>query len=85
MEETSGTEPVIQGVAAPMVAVPAPAQALLARSAGFGGTMPGIIGSSGKRTSFIDFPPYLGFRDRYMRLWGKQGKRHATIKHQQKH
>ena len=42
MAEPAGTEPVIQGVTAPMVAVPAPAQALLARSAGFGGTMPGM-------------------------------------------
>ena len=42
MAEAIGTEPVIQGVTAPMVAVPAPAQALLARSAGFGGTMPGM-------------------------------------------
>ena len=42
MAGTTGTEAVIQGVTAPMVAVPATAQALLARSAGFGGTMPGM-------------------------------------------
>ena len=42
MAGTTGTEAVIQGVTAPMVAVPSTAQALLARSAGFGGTMPGM-------------------------------------------
>ena len=45
MADASGgpsTEAVIQGVTAPMVAVPGPGQALLARSAGFGGTMPGM-------------------------------------------
>ena len=42
MADVTGTEAVIQGVTAPMVAVPGPGQALLARSAGFGGTMPGM-------------------------------------------
>ena len=42
MADVTGTEAVIQGVTAPMVAVPGPAQALMARSAGFGGTMPGM-------------------------------------------
>ena len=42
MVDASGTEAVIQGVTAPMVAVPGPGQALMARSAGFGGTMPGM-------------------------------------------
>ena len=42
MVDAAGTEAVIQGVTAPMVAVPGPAQALMARSAGFGGTMPGM-------------------------------------------
>ena len=42
MVDATGTEAVIQGVTAPMVAVPGPGQALMARSAGFGGTMPGM-------------------------------------------
>ena len=42
MVDVTGTEAVIQGVTAPMVAVPGPGQALMARSAGFGGTMPGM-------------------------------------------
>ena len=42
MADAARTEAVIQGVTAPMVAVPGPAQALMARSAGFGGTMPGM-------------------------------------------
>ena len=42
MVDAAGTEAVIQGVTAPMVAVPGPGQALMARSAGFGGTMPGM-------------------------------------------
>ena len=42
MADAARTEAVIQGVTAPMVAVPGPGQALMARSAGFGGTMPGM-------------------------------------------
>ena len=42
MVDAAGTEAVIQGVTAPMVAVPGPAQALMARSAGFGGPLPGM-------------------------------------------
>ena len=42
MPDAARTEAVIQGVTAPMVAVPGPGQALMARSAGFGGTMPGM-------------------------------------------
>ena len=42
MSDAGRTEAVIQGVTAPMVAVPGPGQALMARSAGFGGTMPGM-------------------------------------------
>ena len=42
MEDASGTDAVATRAAAPMVAVPLAGQALLARSAGFGGTMPGM-------------------------------------------
>ena len=42
MAETAGTDTVIQGMTAPMVAVPGPGQALLARSAGYGGTLPAL-------------------------------------------
>ena len=42
MEIAPGTDAVTPRAAAPMVAVPLAGQALLARSPGFGGTMPGM-------------------------------------------
>ena len=42
MLDASGTDAVTPRTAAPMVAVPLAGQALLARSPGFGGTMPGM-------------------------------------------
>ena len=42
MEEAPGTDAVTPRAAAPMVAVPLAGQALLARSSGLGGTMPGM-------------------------------------------
>ena len=42
MEDASGTDAVTPRAAAPMVAVPLAGHALLARSSGFGGTMPGM-------------------------------------------
>ena len=42
MEGASGTDAVTPRAAAPMVAVPLAGQALLARSPGYGGTMPGM-------------------------------------------
>ena len=51
MADVTGTEAVIQGVTAPMVAVPGPGQALMARSSGFGGTMPGMTAKIALRDS----------------------------------